>query len=82
MVAAGFISLFIAVLMPDPDEEEIPVIYPGGSSPGYHAPVKASPPISVTRTPPPVSPPREKQDEAAPRRVHVPIEVRKITDEE
>lgn len=88
MVAAGFISLFIAVLMPDPDEEEIPVVYPGGSTPGHHAPVKTSPPVSVTRTPPPAktpppaAPARKTQDDSAPRRVHVPIEVRKTTDEE
>lgn len=99
MVAAGFISLFIAVLMPDPDEEDMPVFYSGGSTPMYPMPMQTPPPVSAAptpppaRTPPPVQPQmppqpkpfsssQKKQEDSSPRRIRVPIEVKKSPDEE
>lgn len=102
MVAAGFISLFIAVLMPDPDEEDMPVFYSGGSTPVYPQPTQTPPPSSAVRTPPPARTPppvqpqlpppapppkpfsasQTKQESSGPRRIRVPIEVKKASDKE
>lgn len=100
LVAIGFISMLIAAVMPDPDEElyyaslegstaQMPVTPPLSprGSPSVIAPLRSSIPPTAPPPPPPLElpepsfPPQfKKKEDAAPRRIKIPIDVKKPSD--